>query len=671
MPTMGFEKDSQRVIEQPLVPISFTNAICYGKTGSGKTSGYILPNIENRIKQNHGILVYDFKGNLHVQVKMIAQKHGKLEDVVEIGKPWGEKINIVQKLDSRTIRDVFVNMHGGSADPFWQNAAANLFSAIFKIQINFQKIAKLEKTAKEQDIDIERTSFGLIDKEVSLRSIFNVIKSLQDLKEFFNSVSMDQKYTQKNIKNILAQNGDKRVALYLANHLEKIEKSLDEIEAYKKLDPDKKGDMTGGLYSVLDVASSIISNAGTNEYINDNLFDMTDSLREGKIVVVNLRGLDDTILGILNLSIYRALQKNLNKKHNHPVSIFIDEAQKVLHPNYLPDVDVCRESEFEYIFATQDRLLLDTTLGPMRTESLLRNIVVQYSFATNDPVNNTEGLKQFEYRNLLTHKNRFSDPIFFESEELFNIEHKYQVHHDITRFVDFRDIKEKKIDEKFILLNSPELVDKNEIYIKTEKSDFFVASMGNIDTSILDIYFHQIAQDGADLDIGEAVKMIDKKYSIFRKTTKPKDVKKYVNCDTPSVEDEIWALDVLGNKNTSRVKSMESSLQSHSTSISICHGKLDVLETKLKETFGLDFEKINYNYPSKPQNDKNGKPSMEQKESNSKDINSKIKELQFIYKKHTEKLDESDSILDNCRTKTISCIKRVERLEAIVKEAKL
>ncbi len=670
MPTMGFEKDSQRVIEQPLVPISFTNAICYGKTGSGKTSGYILPNIENRIKHNHGILVYDFKGNLHEQVKMIAQKHGKLEDVVEIGKPWGEKINIVQKLDSRTIRDVFVNMHGGSADPFWQNAAANLFSAIYKLQMNLQKIAKLEKTAKEQNIDIERTSFGLIEKEVSLRSIFNVIKSLQDLKEFFNSVSMDQ-YTQKNIKNILAQNGDKRVALHLANHLEKIEKSLDEIEAYKKLDPDKKGDMTGGLYSVLDVASSIISNAGTNEYINDNLFDMADSLRQGKIVVVNLGSLDDTILGIFNLSIYRALQKNLNKKHNYPVSIFIDEAQKVLHPNYLPDVDVCRESEFEYIFATQDRLLLDTTLGEMRTESLLRNIVVQYSFATNDPKNNTEGLSQFEYRNLLTHKNRFSKPIFFESEKLFNIEHKYQVYHDITRFVDFRDIKEKKIEERFILINSPELVDKNEIYIKTEKNDFFIASMGNIDTSILDTYLHQIAQDSADLDIREDFKMIDKKHGTYKKTEKSKDVKKYVSNGTSSVEEKIHALDVLGNKNTSRVESLESSLQTQATSISICHGKLDVLETKLKETFGLDFENINFNNPSKPQNDKNEKPSMEQEEVNSKDINSKIKELQLTYKKHTAKLDESDAVLDNCRTKTISCIKRVERLEAIVKEAKL
>ena len=33
----------------------------------------ILPNIEDRIKSDYGLLIYDFKGNLHLQTKYLAQ----------------------------------------------------------------------------------------------------------------------------------------------------------------------------------------------------------------------------------------------------------------------------------------------------------------------------------------------------------------------------------------------------------------------------------------------------------------------------------------------------------------------------------------------------------------------------------------------------------------------
>ncbi|NBK99611.1 MAG: hypothetical protein EOM50_16665 [Erysipelotrichia bacterium] len=65
-----------------LVPLDFTNAICYGQTGSGKTSSFILPNIEHRILEGHSVIVFDYKGNMHLKVKCIADNLGRLKDVI-------------------------------------------------------------------------------------------------------------------------------------------------------------------------------------------------------------------------------------------------------------------------------------------------------------------------------------------------------------------------------------------------------------------------------------------------------------------------------------------------------------------------------------------------------------------------------------------------------------
>ena len=85
---MGFNLNEKKVSKDLLINHNFTNAMFFGRTGSGKTSCGILPNIEDRIKNDYGVLVYDFKGNLHTQVKLLANKYKKLNDVIEIGKPW-------------------------------------------------------------------------------------------------------------------------------------------------------------------------------------------------------------------------------------------------------------------------------------------------------------------------------------------------------------------------------------------------------------------------------------------------------------------------------------------------------------------------------------------------------------------------------------------------------
>jgi len=564
MARMGFEKDNNKVVKRPLVADNFTNAICYGKTGSGKTSGFILPNIENRIKMGHGVLVYDFKGTMHKQVKAIAARYNKLEDVVEIGKPWGEKINIIKNLNAKQLKVMFSNIHGGSHEPFWANAAANLFISVYKIHLNFEQISKLEsKFSNINEIILKSTTFADEIKRVSLFSIFNVVKSIDSLQNFFITVEKDIEIINNNITRLVHHNLLRKTTLKMAHYLKKIKSAATEIEAYKKLDG--KADSVGGLYGVLDVLNSILSNVGTYEYINDDQFDIVSHLRNGKIVVIDLSSLDESLLGLLNLSIYQSLQKNNDKLNNCSVTIFVDEAQKVLQRNYLPDVDICRESVFEYIFATQDKVLLDSAIGQREVDKLLSNIVEQYSFATNK-----NQLQKFEYENLIDRTNKFAEPLFFEYKELFEIEHKFQNLFGVNSLVDEEDLP--KGIKKYILINSAELYEKGKIYIKDTGQKLYEVEISDYDYSLLDSFI-QIDKESQK----NYMKYLDHAINDFT----VEDNQVLVNYSSLPDEQRLSNLEMLYNDSMKRLKIFESNLAVMSKANKICINKFYSVEEAL------------------------------------------------------------------------------------------
>ena len=86
-----------------IVPKLYTHSCAVGQTGCGKTTSYIYPNLNERISLNDGILVMDYKGKEHNAVKLFAKRHNRLNDVLEIGKPWGESINIINSTFSYRI----------------------------------------------------------------------------------------------------------------------------------------------------------------------------------------------------------------------------------------------------------------------------------------------------------------------------------------------------------------------------------------------------------------------------------------------------------------------------------------------------------------------------------------------------------------------------------------
>ena len=81
MATMGFIQPAQEtslstpVTNVVLVPETFTHAIAFGQTGSGKTTGFIYPNLQNRLALGHGILLYDYVINLDNKYLVLEWKN--------------------------------------------------------------------------------------------------------------------------------------------------------------------------------------------------------------------------------------------------------------------------------------------------------------------------------------------------------------------------------------------------------------------------------------------------------------------------------------------------------------------------------------------------------------------------------------------------------------------
>ena len=100
--SMGFITSGNKENKKLQIPVDFRHALILGETGSGKTASVITPLLIDRIKRNHGIIIFDFKGNYHYTIKTIAKKFNKLQDVIELGKDYGKICKFTKRFTNRS-----------------------------------------------------------------------------------------------------------------------------------------------------------------------------------------------------------------------------------------------------------------------------------------------------------------------------------------------------------------------------------------------------------------------------------------------------------------------------------------------------------------------------------------------------------------------------------------
>ena len=481
MATMGFLSTTTQTTSshsentQVLVPETFTHAIAFGQTGSGKTTGFIYPNLEKRIFAGHGILLYDYKGQEHTSVKHFAQKAGRLDDVIEIGKPWGEQINLIGNMGEEELDHFFdAALRHSEENKYWQNTAKSLGQSVLKVLFSVEQFVKtyLDLCGVDnrltEHLETHRFNYPIT---YSVESLVKVCNSGDSLKAFINGFDDLEKRVKKFVYTYAAQSLASRQAPQdPESHFSDLFASYGHVSSTLKLVKDSLN-----LYSSSEdsrtmeiILSSLVGpllSLSQNHLFNRGDFDITKALNEGKIIVVNTHGLSNEALEGLNTNILNELSIRTRLRHRHPVTLFIDEAQRILSTTTDLPVDVLREGKVDVILATQNRELLVEKIGEVKYKALMGNMTKHIYFQNTREMSleletSFDRLETFEcYTNIDEMTNIITTtPIFISQEEKNGVEYTYQ--------------EEKKVLKKFaieyftyhaILEYSPRLFRQNKV----------------------------------------------------------------------------------------------------------------------------------------------------------------------------------------------------------------
>ena len=317
----------------------------------------------------------------------------------------------------------------------------SILESVAKIQKDINHLLRELSYSWSKEYSLSEMGELEFSKDLSYKQVLKYVNSIDDIREFVQNSSKVIDFIESQINKInftkeLKQKYEKHINSYkfMCVKLKELLKTMDYYQNCKK-------DADAGRGAVLNHLNSILIDVASKDFLNSSKIDLVEELRVGKIVIIDVSTLNENSMNILNLAIYSKLQKGLYEDMK-PVSIFIDEAQKVLNKDYLPQVDICRESKFEYIFATQDEILLQNKLGQNKFEELYTNIASKYSFATNS----NEIKNKFEYIDLNTNRKSIANPMFIDKKDLIKVEHEFQK-------------------STLVLSHSDYLSSKNEIYI--------------------------------------------------------------------------------------------------------------------------------------------------------------------------------------------------------------
>nr|WP_314392687.1 type IV secretion system DNA-binding domain-containing protein [uncultured Campylobacter sp.] len=365
---------------------NFTHAMITGETGSGKTTAAILPLLEDRIKQGHGIIFFDYKGTEHLKLKCLAQKHGRLEDVVMMNVPWGIKINIAKEANDKILEEFLFEKFGGNdKEKFWAHMATN---------VSVKCLGLLKKIyALDESKAFSRIFKGPIkDINPSFRSMAGKTKTLDDLKKFYDEL---KKYEQricdheKLAYQMVDNFGKDKFNIILRKDIRKLldaQKSVKSFLGDFKQYGEKRDDneQKQRLYGNYEFMLSAIYDVLDSDLLNKDEGSVSGLSGSGKIVVINANAMQNSVLSLITSSAILNLSKRTNRQT--PVSVFIDEAQRVISGAADLGADVIREARVELILAFQNESILKSTLkSDERFKELAGNLTNQFFFRNSQP----------------------------------------------------------------------------------------------------------------------------------------------------------------------------------------------------------------------------------------------------------------------------------------------
>ena len=386
--SLGFIKENTP--SNTVFEVDFKHSLILGETGSGKTTGFINPNLSHRMKLNHGILVFDYKGHYHTHIKALAKKHNRLKDVIIIGEPWGESINILDLLNENGVEETLrILIEAGKENKFWENSAVNL-------ALDVLKIVKL------------LNYFGIKEYPYNFSSLFKITSSAVSFKNF-----------KEKTKKIVAKKSILKKDYLKAYELLQTFKKVDNLVQDEELESVISGSRRL-IGDVLDTIAKVLSKIEKLSFLNTPGINPAYELDNKKIIIIKSNFLGDKELSVIIKAIFDKLLKRF-VNFSTPISIFIDEAQKVLNKHFILPIDILREIKVDVILATQSISNLENKIGKEKTKELLANLTNKVYLKGQD----SDVEKWFFYTQNNPQKRKFY-PLNISKKEAFLAELEFQ-----------------------------------------------------------------------------------------------------------------------------------------------------------------------------------------------------------------------------------------------------
>ena len=372
------------------IPNNFTHAIILGATGSGKTASCITPVLLDRMQKNHGILIFDFKGNYHYTIKAVAEKLNKLHTIKEVGNNYNSYINILEDIPIEMIESLLnINFAYDYRNKFWNESAISLATSILGII----------KYLNELNIN---------DYKYNFKTLLSITSNMTNLKKF-------KKFVVFNTNQIFQQLDDSydEYKLYLVDTILTYYKSLDSIADDISLASAERRT----LHSVVDTLTNPIARLST-DMLNINEINILEELIKGNTVVLSLNSFDENTLNMIVTSIFAQIR--FNKLHyKQPITIIMDEAQKIINNYFELPLDILREYKVEVILATQSIANLKEKVKPEKIDSILANLRTQIYLDGVD-------MSLPKYTACVNNKHIKLQPLEFNLIQKFIAEHNFQ-----------------------------------------------------------------------------------------------------------------------------------------------------------------------------------------------------------------------------------------------------
>ena len=463
---------------EPANPIiteeDFTHCAIVGQTGCGKTSAAILPNIDRRIAKGHAVLVYDYKGNMHDKVKAIAARHNRLDDVVMLGVPWGKSLNLIESLTESEIEKMLAQMMGHEKEKFWQRSGLDIAMPIIAL---LRKIDELKRVLEAEDmwgnfsVDVSGAMVRY-DLEPSLQSLYRITTSTESLKNFVRGY--EELYSELMdmmgdfVNSSSASKGTEPWQRRLVDVLNRLDENMTLHAKYKDMPTDRYSTYSSIHLSLVGGLSAIAS----QKIFNCSEISIADSLESGAIVILNTQSLAPMALAFLTQSLFEQLKIRFIKPTKQPVSIFIDEAQKVLNEEMEIPIDTMREAKVEVFMAFQNASLIVRKIGQEGYDALHTNLTKKFVFRSDrlfDEKVDTSSYETFEYAaNADRYQTRYLARRFeISADECFEAERSYQERIALSK----RYRPESRRKEPFILVYEPRIFEQGRIIVQNKTGD--------------------------------------------------------------------------------------------------------------------------------------------------------------------------------------------------------